>query len=207
MLLLVALIGLAADSLHAQATFIYDQQSSTDEYIPGFGDGPTMQQIPSPWGQSFTPALFGVDFIRLKLDDANPLIGAGATMYINLRSGSITGTILGTTASISMLNGFRGNPTFFFPATVSTTPGTTYYLEPIVQPGSGPWDMIVDSFNYPGGSYIRGGLPVLYSDLWFREGLYIVPEPSSALLLLLGAAAFACLRRRDPRLLGHFLTH
>jgi hypothetical protein len=201
-ILLVAMIGLAARSLHAQATFIYDQQSSADEFIPYFGGGPTMQQIPTPWGQSFTPALSGVDFIRLKLDDDRPGNGIGATIYLNLRSDSMTGTILGTTASISMLDGFRGNPTFFFPATVPVTPGTTYYLEPITGPGSDFSDIIVDSFNYPGGSYIRGGLPVLYSDLWFREGLYIVPEPSSALLLLLGATGLACSRcrlRRDRR--------
>ena len=166
-----------------------------------------MQQVPTPWGQSFTPALSGVDFIRLKLADDRPGNGIGATVYLNLRSDSITGPILGTTASISMLDGFRGNPTFFFPATVPVTPGTTYYLEPITAPGSDFWNTIVSEYNYPGGSAIRGGLPVLASDLWFREGLYIVPEPSSALLLLLGAAGFACSRRRDPRLLGHFLLH
>jgi hypothetical protein len=178
--------ALAAGSLLAQGTFVYDQQSSTNEGTPPYGGDP-VQSIPTPWGQSFTPGLSGIDFIRLELADVNPLDGSGASMYINLRSDSITGAIIATTQPVTMPNGFAGHPDFFFPARVPLTPGVQYYFEAIVDPSSGPFSTTVSSFYYPGGSYIAGGSPALQSDLWFREG--IVTEPSSLCLVVMGGAA------------------
>jgi hypothetical protein len=169
----------------AQGTFIYDQQSSTNEGAPPYGGDP-VQSIATPWGQSFTPMRSGIDFIRLELADSNPLDGSGATMYLNLHSDSITGAIIGTTQPVTMPNGFAGHPNLFFPATVPLTPGVQYYFEAIVDLSSGPFSTTVSSFYYPGGSYIAGGSPALQSDLWFREG--IVPEPSSLSLALIGGA-------------------
>src|SRR2546426_12653595 len=80
-----------------QGTFIYDQESSTDERVPPFGSGTVIQQFFS-YGQSFTPTLGSVDFIRLKLYDGNLSDGLGATFYVNLRSNSIGGSVLGVTA-------------------------------------------------------------------------------------------------------------
>jgi hypothetical protein len=185
--LLLVLFGLGAPCAHSQGTFVYDQQSSTDEFVPQYGSGGVMQQIQPPWGQSFTPSLFGVDFIRLKMDDGNLNDAAGASIYINLRANSISGPILGSTDPVAMPSLFAGNPTFFFPATVAVTPGVVYYFEPIVEAGSGNWNIISGPYNYAGGSRWAAGAPVLASDLWFREGLYVVPEPSSVLLLLLGS--------------------
>jgi hypothetical protein len=196
---LTILGGMIAFAGYGQGTLIYDQQSSTDEYIPAYGEsGVTMQQIAKPWGQSFTPSLSGIDFIRLKLDDNTPGDGGGAAIYVNLRSDSISGTILGTTATVSMRDGFRGNTNFLFGTTILLTPGVTYYLEPLIVPGSGPWNAVISEYLYPGGSYIVGGSPVFQSDLWFREGV-IVPEPAPGLLLLGGAALLAGRRLLQPK--------
>ena len=71
---------------------------------------------------------------------------------------------------------------------MAVTPGTTYYLQPVVQSGDNNWAVVVGNFNYPNGTWIAYGQPVLDgSVLWFREGT-IVPEPSSALLFALAAA-------------------
>jgi hypothetical protein len=78
----------------AQGTFIYDQQSSTDESPPSPQSGANMNLIPPPWGQSFTPSFAGVDFIRLKLNNEVPGARPGATIYLNIRADSIMGTIL-----------------------------------------------------------------------------------------------------------------
>jgi hypothetical protein len=82
----------------------------------------------------------------LQLADAVSGNGSGARVYVNLRSDSITGTILATTASVFMPDGFgtganRGYTNFFFSTSVSLTPGTTYYFQPVVQSG--------DVWSYP----------------------------------------------------------
>jgi len=179
-------IGLAGLSANGQGTFEYDQQSNTDETPPSFGQGGDMLQIPVPWGQSFTPSLSGVDFIRLKFDDPSPGDGVGATVYVNLRSGSISGSVIGSSAAVAMPNLFRGTATFVFPSTVPLATGVTYYFEPVVQPGRS-WNIDGGPYNYPGGYAFVGGSPSGGSDFWFREGV-IVPEPSSMALILLSAA-------------------
>ena len=183
---------------NAQGTFIYDQQSS-DESNGGL-TGITIQ-LGQPVGQSFTPSLDGVRFVRLHLLDANKGNGVGATVYVNIRSDSITGAILSSTDPVALPDGW-GSPTsgyvdFFFPATVPLEPGTTYFFQPVVQTGDS-WGMLGDAFNYPGGtSYVLGN-PNSAIDYWFREGL-VVPEPSVAVLLLVGAAAFVYANRRQTR--------
>ena len=154
-----------------------------------------MQNIPTPWGQSFTPNFSAISFIRLKFDDGNTNDGFGATIHLNLRSGSINGPLLGTTTPVTMPNLFTGTANFFFATEISLTPGVMYYFEPIVESG-GPWNLDAESFNYSGGYVIYGGTPLTGSDLWFREGLYIVPEPSAAAFALVAMAILA-LRHRS----------
>jgi hypothetical protein len=187
--LLLICTSLAA---RGQGTFIYDQQSDTNETPDGFATGGAMQQIPAPWGQSFTPSLSGIDFIRLKLNDGNALDGLGATVYLNLTSDSITGTVIGVTAPVTMPNLFTGTPTFLFSNTVPVSPGVTYFFEPILQSG-GTWYIDSGEYRYHGGTAWDGGVAQPMSQFWFREG--IVPEPGSGLLFLLGGGLLAALGR------------
>jgi hypothetical protein len=179
----------------AQGTFIYDQQSSTDEGPPGYGSGPTMQNIPSPWGQLFTPSINSISFIRLKFDDANINDGLGVASHLNLHSGSITGPILATTASVSLPNGFDGPANFFFDTAIPLTPEVGYYFEPIIDSG-GQFNIDVFSYYYPRGYMIYGGRPLTGSELWFREGVYVVPEPSPIALTAIGSGVLAAFARR-----------
>jgi len=110
-------------------------------------------------------------------------------IYANLRSGSIYGPIIGTTASVQLSDTFSGPLNLEFASPVTLTRGTTYYFEPVADHS---WSMGIGQYNYSGGSGFLAGTPEAWN-LWFREGI-IVPEPSSAALLLLGGAAFACLR-------------
>ncbi len=195
--LLWAVVLLAAHSAIGQGTLVYDQQSSTYEAPLAYGSGPTIQSALPATGQSFTPALSAIDFIRLKFQDGDPTDGLGATINLNLRSTSITGPLLGTTASVSMPNSFSGAVDFFFPNTVALGAGTTYYFDLGLQSG-GTWNIDVEAFSYPGGEAYSRGSPSPGSDYWFREGI-IVPEPSSVALLVVGGAALACLRRSARR--------
>jgi hypothetical protein len=185
-------IMVAALSVQAQGSFVYDQQSSTESFIAGGGIG---IQAYNPMGQSFTPALSAVGFARFYMGDANFGNSLGATVYLNLRANSITGPILGTTDPVSMPDSFSAPVNFFFATPIAVVPGVTYFLQPAVQTGDFWHALIYDTYHYAGGTAFESGVPQLASDLWFREGI-VVPEPSSALLLLLGGGALMLFRRR-----------
>ncbi len=131
-------------------------------------------QSNQPLGQSFTPSLSSVGFIRLFLIDGVRNNGLGATVYVNLREDCITGPVLGLSGPVFMPDNFGigsgGYTNFFFSSPVPVTPGATYYLQP-------------------------NGAAVPFDDLWFREGVF-VPEPSWALLILVGGGVFVYARRR-----------
>jgi hypothetical protein len=177
----------------AQGTFIYDQDSATNDGPVPFTAGSVIQTASPGLGQSFTPSLTGVDFIRLLLLDGSPSNGVGATLSMNLRTNSITGPILATTASVALPDSFDGVVNFFFTNTVPLSPGTLYYFEPVVRFGDA-WKAMNGEYNYPGGMVFALGQPNPAVDFWFREGL--VPEPSSALLMLIGGALLALRQRR-----------
>jgi hypothetical protein len=185
-----------------QGTLQYDQQSVPNDTFSGDF---LVIQTNGPIGQSFVPSLSSVGFVRMLLADGNPGNHLGGTVYFNLRADSITGPILGSTDPVFMPDGYNsvGNqsPTnFFFSTPVAVTPGTTYYLEPVVQSGD-RWDEIYYQYFYPHGSAYIQGNPTIW-DLWFREGV-VVPEPSSALLISVGAGAIIYVRRKyigNPRI-------
>jgi hypothetical protein len=173
---------------HAQGTFVYDQQSSDENYIAGI----TGIQGSEP-GQSFTPTLSSVGFVRLALGDTNPGNSLGATVVVNLRAGSITGSIIGISSPVSMPDGFNGVTNLFFSTPVAVTPGVTYYFQPVIQTGGDFWlTRQYNSYNYPGGMLFYGSTPAPNFDMWFREGQY-VPEPSA---LALAGLAISCFTRR-----------
>src|SRR3954466_15029880 len=99
--LLALLLGTSQS--FAQGTLVYDQQS-----VPGdFGAGGLATiQTNSPIGQSFTPGLNSIGFIRLSVSDINPGNSLGATLFIRVRANAIDGVILGTSDSVSLPNGF-----------------------------------------------------------------------------------------------------
>jgi hypothetical protein len=177
----------------AQGTFVYDQQSSDES---NGGSSFNIIQNVQPTGQSFTPSLDGVGFIRLNIFDWNRNNGLGATLYVNLRSDSITGAVLAASAPVTLPDNFGsqtpGFVNFFFANTVPVLPGTMYFLQPVVQTGDS-LGMFADSFGYPGGNEYTLGV-AYSSDYWFREGV-VVPEPSPAVLVCLVATLCASYRR------------
>ena len=178
----------------AQGNFLYDQQSSTDETPYPNGAGPTIQQLVSPYGQSFTPTLSAIDFIRLNLNDRNPNNGLGASLFVNLRTNSIGGPVLSSTATVTLADGFTGVVNFAFLFSVTLSPGTVYYFEPVVQSGD-QWNVIAGEYYYPDGTAFYQGLALSGSDYWFREGI-VVPEPSSACLILVGGGLLVYARKK-----------
>lgn len=192
--ILLAAIALSALSRVAlgQGTMVFDQQSFGES---NYGEFLANIQGSQPMGQSFTPSLDGVGFIRLYISD-NFFDGIGTTIFVNLRAGSITGAVLSSTSPVSLPDRFHGPTNFFFALQVPVTPGTTYYLEPVVQSGQDFGTGYDGRYGYTGGTAFFNGNADPSSDLWFREGI-IVPEPSIAALLLVGGATVAYVRRKS----------
>jgi len=183
---------LTAFTTHGQGTLIYDQQSGDENHL---GETFATIQGNEPIGQSFIPSLSSVAFVSLYLKDGSSGNNLGATVYVNLWSGSIGGTLLGSTDPVSMPDGFIGSANFFFSDSISLVAGTTYYFDVTIQSGSDFWGISQFNLNYPNGMEYFKGSSWPNSDLWFREGVLSVPEPSPSWLVLLGSGIFLYARR------------
>src|SRR5262245_20091934 len=100
--------------------FLYDQQSANET---GIGEVGFPFATNPPVGQSFIPSLSGIQFVSLQFGDANWGNGVGASVYVNLRSNSISGPILAATDIVLMPDGMgtgtnHGFTNFFFPSFV-----------------------------------------------------------------------------------------
>lgn len=190
--ILVVVVMLTSHVFGQGTMFVYDQQSSVDgSYLEG---GANIQDS-QLFGQSFTPQLSSVGFIRLYI--YNGFLGneTAANIVVNLRSDSLSGAILGTSSVVTIPSGaFAGLVDFTFAVPLSVTPGTTYYFQPVVQ-NNNNLGLLQAGYGYAGGTEIFKGVADPNKDLWFREGV-IVPEPSSVALLLIGAGVFLRLNQR-----------
>jgi len=185
---LATTLVLVSSLLRAQGTFIYDQQSADESHYQDGGAALGQQ----PLGQSFSPSLNSVGFIRIYVYGG----GGSGTFVVNLRSDSITGSILASSSPVTLTA--AGPSNFLFSSPVTVTPGAVYYFQPEFQTGSGGWGVFVAPYNYSGGVAFVDGLSVPAKDFWFREGI-VVPEPCSPALLLLGGGFLLWARRKLSR--------
>jgi hypothetical protein len=184
---------------NGQGTLIYDQSSATNPAAGGYGASIFGDQ---PMGQSFTPTLSSIGFVQFNFTDAYPGNGSGATIYVNLWSGSISnGTLLASTDPIYLpVDASRLVTNFFFSTAVTLTPGTTYYLQPYLQSGNVGMSIVASqSFNYSGGTLYGNGVSDPGYNLWFQEGVIEVPEPSSLVLILLSSGLFLHMRHKRKK--------
>ena len=148
-----------------------------------------------PLGESFSPTYSAINFVNLNLYDGDPLNVSNAFVVVNLRSNSVTGSILSSTMPVLIPDEFFGAATFFFSNTVPLLPGTTYFLQPEIQSGSLGVGSYVTDTSYIGGVYYQSGNVLTDRNLWFQEGIILVPEPTAISLLSL-SGAFFLLRHR-----------
>ena len=174
---------LAASLAWGQGTYIYDQQTTTGDVAPYYGAGAPIGFWRSPWGQSFTPSLDTVGFIAIPMDDDTGGFG-GATVWVDLLSGSISGPVIASSEPVNLTAGFNGTYYFIFSTPVPVTPGVQYFFVPQEAGGGTGVDIITDENSYPGAAFYANGIGNPRVDLLFREGI-VSPEPSSVVLLML----------------------
>jgi hypothetical protein len=203
--LLAAIILITASiQTHAQSTLVYDQQSATGPKSPTANDFFNIQ-ADSPLLQSFIPVLSTIGFVQFQFWDIANNGTNGATVSVNLWTGSPntnSATLLGSTAPVYMPNGFVNNglgfagiTNFNFSTPIALNSGQTYYLQPVVLSGDNPWAIAVFTTNsYPNGSLFVRGTDVGI-DSWFREG--VVPEPSTLVLIGLSSMFLYFFKRRS----------
>jgi hypothetical protein len=184
---LLAMWGLAA-SAQAQGTFV-DQHNDSQS--------PTYFSLAlSPTGQEFRPSMNGITFVEL-ITQSGTESDASATLQVRIHQGDIAGPVLAESGLLAALpHVFGGIAHFEFQSILALDPGDIYVLEVLQQEPAAPWKVGLDlNGGYVGGRAIRGGGPVEEYDLWFREGVTVVPEPSLLCLLTFGGGMMFALRR------------
>jgi len=202
----------ALPSALGQVITVYDQMSYPGGLVADV-PGIFPIQTNAPLGQTFVPNLAQVGFVELYLSTWRgqfpDLHVETQRVSVALREGSISGTILGESDTVTI----NYNPPwsafverFGFPQPVTVTPGQTYVFEVCHEGGD---DLIGLAFvcphlvgqdYYPRGTYIQQGqLWPSGLDIWFREGVLVVPEPRAWALMPLAAAALLVVKRRWRR--------
>jgi hypothetical protein len=168
LLLLVMSMAVSADKLDTK----FDQTNT----LPPAGKLSQSLLAFSPLGQSFRPTLTSLNFVNLLTESG------GATVKVNIRLGSLSGPILGTSQpTIIPHSDSPSVSSFRFSTPVKLIVGDLYVIEPFVVCG----DTLIsstDTNNYVGGNQILGGVAKTENDLWFQEGIS-VPEHRGWFLL------------------------
>jgi hypothetical protein len=177
----ITVILLVSLTVFAQGFMVIDQQSTN---APEGGLGIVSNQ---PMGQSFKPSLSTINYVSLLLYDGNFMNVAGATVYVNLRSNSIDGAVISSTAPVFLPDRFLGTTNFIFGNTVSLVPEATYVLE-VASADGDDFGAVRSDRSYTRGSIISEGIFYPGNNLWFQEGIINTPEPSA-----LALASLSCL--------------
>jgi hypothetical protein len=121
-LTIISAVGLmASHAAFGQYTLVFDQQSSDESRVleGGYGLGvATARGV-----QSFTPTLDAIGFVRLVA-----FVQSTSVFAVNVRSGSPSGPILGTTDRVTVQpSGSQAPITFVFSTPVGLSVGSTVF--------------------------------------------------------------------------------
>lgn len=131
-------------------------------------------------GQSFTPALTGLD--RFEIQGSSRGV---STVQFNLFRGLPgSGAQIATSPTLIVTNSTLETIGFEFPATVALVPGDIYTATLVLIAGDSYLLAFSSANPYPGGvAFNEFGLPRSTIDWVFSEGIIAIPEPSTVLLL------------------------
>jgi hypothetical protein len=193
------LVALAA---RGQGNFIYDQQSSDESRLLDGGDGVQsvsetqfQEHLQHPFllGQTFTPSLNSIEFVRLSITS---YANVPSTLRLELFATPTSSASLATSTSVTVASTHQVFADFYFTTPLAVIPGNTYFLHP--ESVVGTFGVAKYKYDYSGGaaylSYLNGAPNV--EDYWFREGIIAAPEPSAVSLVLVGGILFYVCRKK-----------
>ena len=142
----------------------YAWDQTNDSLPPGAGYGILSA---SPIGQEFLPDSNSLERVQLQI--CNPT--GSAELSVSIYSDSITGTMVASSDTTQVSEGYDDIVTFVFDP-VALVPSTRYVMV-VVQVTGDSYVRCADSSasSYPQGRLILGGTPEENEDLWFREGI------------------------------------
>jgi hypothetical protein len=146
---------------------IFNEAILDQSFDPGFGVGWNWVQGHQPIGQSFTPTYPQLWYVQLGLDNPS---GSPVSLTLNLRQGTISGTIVATQMFSVPVGGPSWIDVTFWPYPgIAVTPGATYVLD-LVGGGSDTvrWYIQTPGGTYPGGTAITGGSTDSNGDYLFK---------------------------------------
>ncbi len=146
---------------------IFNDVILDQSFDPGFGVGWNWVQVHQAIGQSSTPTY--PQLWRVDLGLENPSAGP-VSLTLNIRQGTITGTVVGTQTFSVPVAGPSFVSVYFTPYPgVTLTPGMPYVLDLV---GGGPatirWYIQTPGGSYPGGTAITDGSADAAGDYLFK---------------------------------------
>jgi hypothetical protein len=164
-------------------------------------------------GQEFTPTLPFLDVVELVFEGPGGTFppDVQADFSVGIHVGTISGALIGTSASVSLLTGiFREMVRFEFVAHVALVPGDVYVIEINRLSADSPFSIGSSGFGPDGVDRYALGRGIVHGqpdqptfDLVFREGLRtadVIPEPRTLILSSTGlVAVLTSATRRRPR--------
>src|SRR5437588_362067 len=154
-----------------QTSLIASTGTATDQSCsaPAYYNYNTSYSGNLPLGQEFKPAVSSLSFVDLVIADAGSDTGPGANFLVKVHSGTITGSVLGTSATVFVadntnITGTSNYTHFTFTVPIAVTSGSTYVLE-IVQTGSivpGNSNFMMTSDNPNGANIYTPGRGVIH---------------------------------------------
>jgi hypothetical protein len=148
---------------HPEAALAHGPVDQQNEIFTGATQILAFEQV----GQEFTPTKGGLVAVEAWLESFNP--NGADTITANVRSGTIDGAIVGSSARLlpQDLAGGAEWVRFEFPSVISLTPGETYVIQLDANTTTHAWRHATTN-PYPGGRAISTGVATDTADWAFR---------------------------------------
>jgi len=148
-----------------------------------------------PVAQEFVPSLNAIDFFDFWIEPFPEWTALPTDAAVEIHFGSPYGQLIGTSQTVSLEPVMNSFTRFVFSSSLPLIPGQTYSANLLTTDDNALLYGIRDILNdpYPQGDFYSGARQ--FTDAWFQEGIFVVPEPSVSSLAGLAVVSLYVFRR------------